>query len=171
MKHAVSAARARTKRPRYLDGKVTIARMVERAVERSGQPIKVIADDMDTDAPNVCRWGKAHEPNGPHLKHLLAAAGTASHGVAVDLHRDIGDELGVQTMPRVEVVHESNVARLSALTVECTDVPRAFAVAIADGELTEVEIERIRQQGRESVAAVLELDAYLTRELRRRAAR
>jgi hypothetical protein len=171
MKQAAAKARATT-RPNYLDSKALIARMVERALERNGQPIKAVADDMDTDAPNVCRWGKAHEPNGPHIKHLLAAAGTASHGVAVDIYRALGDELGEQSIPRVDVVHETDAARLAVLSVECTDVPRTFAVAIADGALTEEEIEHIRQQGRESVAAVLELDAYLTREqLRRRGAR
>ncbi len=170
MKQATATA-VTAPRPKHL-GKPSLARAVKLAVERDGRKLTAIADDFDTDAPNLCRWGQAHEPNNPHTLHLIAAAGTASHGVAVDVHRAVGDELGVQSIPRVDVVHDDHLARLASVTIECSDVPRVLAVALADGELSDDELDAIRLEGRQSIAAVLELDAWAARELlRRRGAR
>jgi len=63
---------------------------------------------------------------------------------------------------------DNHLARLAAVTVELSDLPRALAVALADNDLSVAELEVLVRESREAADAALEAHTRYLAELARR---
>lgn len=180
-KHALRAASAtdttvpatvpaRMPRPKSLGvSKEVIARAHRVGLERADVKAEQLALAIDTQRPNVSRFGLAHEPHSPTSRQLAEPAAPREWvrsivGVIADTHR-------LQVIDRAELKYGDNhAARVLAITVELTDVLRVHATAHADGVLCDSDLETIQRETQDALSALLELDAYCSAELAKRRA-
>lgn len=154
--------------PKYLKPE---AARISRA-SRVGVSQRELADDLGVDAGYVGRMELAHEPHAPTVLHV-AGAPERNRPWAEGLIRWQAAKQDLQVLRAARIVHGDNHGvRLSVIVSEVADVLRVFAAAMADGHLTDDELELLDSESREAAEALLELNRYVVVTLQsRRSAR
>lgn len=166
--HPPSATSVRAHRAKVL--KRDLATVSQAARRHAGVSQRELAAELELQQPHVARCELAEEPHAPSVLHVASAADApAARAWAAALVRWQGQHLALTVLERSVDRHGDNhAARLASVTVECTDLPRAMAVAIADGELSEAELEQLVRESAETAEAALEAHARFSAELQRR---
>lgn len=112
----------------------------------------------------------ASERQLPSVLLVASSAGSPeARAWGVEVTRWIAGKLQQQLVPVVaDRYGDDHAARLASVSVQASDPIRALAVALADGELSDDELEEIGREARGGVAALMELEAATARELERR---
>ncbi len=157
-----------TPRPKSLGvSKAVIARAHRVGLERAAVKAEQLALAIDTQRPNVSRFGYDHEPHSPSSRQLAEPAAPrewvrAIVSVITDVH-------AMQVVDRAEVVHGDNhFARIASIAKETSEAQHAYAVGLADVNACRVTaLEKFRREAAEAVAALLEGDAAAAAEIAR----
>ena len=159
---------ARTPRPKSLGvSKAVIARAHRVGLERAAVKPEQLALAIDTQRPNVSRFGYDHEPHSPSSRQLAEAAAPrewvrAIVGVITDVH-------AMQVIDRAAVVHGDNhFARIASIAKETSEAQHVLASGLADASACRITaLETFRREAAEAIAALLEGDAYAAAEIAR----
>lgn len=161
-------ARSRPKHLRLEDSKRDTAKVNRQARDASGLSQPEFAARVDMQKSQVANCELSHRPESYNQRQVERMPSES----ALVVIRDMAAHHRAQVMPAAEVVHGDNhSARLAAVTVEGTDVLRTLAIAAADGQFTDDELETLLRETREDIAVKLEVERWATVELQTRRAR
>lgn len=151
-------------RPKYLKGEC--ARVSRTG--RTGVSQRDLAAVLDLHPGEVAKMELGDEPRSWSVLHV-AAAPPEARSWAEAMVRWQAAKHELQVLRATDIVHGDNhAARLASVVSELTDVLRVFSAALADGHLSDAELETIASESREAMHALLEVDRFVTVELAKR---
>jgi len=162
---AITAQVGSASRPKHLklSLKPQLALILRRAREAANASQTEIAHATGSQQPQVAAWESSGDPHSPTALHVA----TGPRAWAERVVRWQAQHHRLQVLVQTAVVHGDNhAARIASLSVQFSDPLRVLATAVADGELTEAELEAIAQEAREAAQAALELEAWAVERLK-----
>lgn len=147
--------------------RVEVSAAFSRALDSHGISQTDIAIGTGADDAIVQRWGDRSKKEVPGIADVPGIA-RADRRVAMDLLTWAAAKIGARVVDAVDATASSLLAAVTASVRESGEAHAVTLEAVADGQLSDVELRRIADESREGASRLIALEQAALLELERR---